>query len=90
MTVLHDEIVTREVQIIRSCVWWKAESVMRGAICGRGHTFGRDKNMHIPNQVQNQNTNKEGVANSEYHPSVNVNVFLHLASAVHKLHLKPE
>lgn len=67
MTMLFDEMVTREVHIIRSSVWWKAASVMRGGICGKGPTLGKDKKINIyiyihPNQVQDQNMKRQGVA----------------------------
>lgn len=58
MTILHDEMVTREVKIIS--VGQKAGSVMRGVICRWGHALEKEKICTSePGAGRNQNMTEE-------------------------------
>ena len=43
MRTLHDEMVTRDAQAIRTGVWWKTQSAMKGILCERGHKMCRSQ-----------------------------------------------
>lgn len=50
MRALYDEMVTRDVHAIKSCVWWKTKRSVKSRLRERGHTLEKNKNVHIPSR----------------------------------------